>query len=103
MKTYFTYILTNTSRKTLYTGFSSTIVRRAWQHKNKVFSRFTSRYRVNRLAYFEKFSRVDDAIAREKEIKGWLRKKKIALIETVNPKWDDLSRHWQDIFKPDKT
>jgi putative endonuclease len=77
---------------------TSTIVGRSWQHKNKVFSGFASR-----LVYFEAFSRIDDAIAREKEIKGWLRRKKIALIESVNPKWDDLSRHWQDVFKPDKT
>lgn len=106
VKTYWTYILdilTNVSCKTLYTGVTSTIVGRSWQHKNKVFSGFASRYRVNRLVYFEAFSRIDDAIAREKEIKGWIRAKKIALIQSINPKWDDLSRHWQDVFKPDKT
>ena len=103
MKTYCAYILTNVSRKTLYTGVTSTVVGRAWQHKNKVFSGFTSRYRVNRLVYFEKFSRIDDAIEREKEIKGWRRSKKVALIISTNPKWDDLSRKWQDVFKPDKT
>ena len=103
MKTYWTYILTNTSRKTLYTGITSTIVARAWQHKEKVFPGFTSRYRVDRLVYFEAFSQVDDAIAREKEIKGWLRRKKIALIESANPKWDDLSREWPNIFRPPKT
>ena len=103
MKTYWTYILTNTSRKTLYTGITSTIVKRSWEHKNRVFSGFTSRYRVDRLVYFEAFSQVDDAIAREKEIKGWVRRKKIALIESTNPKWDDLSRDWQDINKLPKT
>jgi putative endonuclease len=103
VKTYWTYILTNTSRTTLYTGITSTIARRSWEHKNKAFSGFTRRYRVDRLVYFEAFSQVDDAIAREKEIKGWIRKKKIALIESINPKWDDLSREWQDINKPPKT
>ena len=75
-------------------------MKRSWEHKNRVFSGFTSRYRVDRLVYFEAFSQVDDAIAREKEIKGWVRRKKIALIESTNPKWDDLSREWQDINKP---
>jgi putative endonuclease len=103
VKTYCTYILTNVSRKTLYTGVTSTIVKRSWQHKNGVFPGFTSRYRVNRLVYFEGFSRIDDAIAREKEIKGWIRAKKVALIKSVNPKWDDLSREWQNIFKPPQT
>ena len=103
MKSCWVYILTNVSRKTLYTGVTSNIVQRPWQHKTGVFSGFTSRYKVNRLVYFEKWLRIDDAIAREKQIKGWIRAKKVALIHSMNPKWDDLSRGWQDIFKPPKT
>ena len=103
MKSGWVYILTNVPRKTLYTGVTSNIVQRPWQHKTGVFSGFTSRYKVNRLVYFEKWLRIDDAIAREKQIKGWIRAKKVALIHSMNPKWDDLSREWQDIFKPRKT
>jgi putative endonuclease len=102
MKSYWVYILTNVSRKTLCTGVTSNIVKRPWQHKTGVFPGFTSRYRVNRLVYFEKWLRIDDAIAREKQIKGWIRAKKVTLIQSMNPKWDDLSRGCQDIHKPKK-
>ena len=68
--------------------------RRVYQHKNKLIEGFTTKYNVNRLVYYETFGDVRDAIAREKQIKGWLRKKKIALIESTNPKWQDLSEEW---------
>ena len=102
MTTYFVYILTNASRTTLYVGYTSELLKRIWQHKNGVFDGFTSKYKVNRLVYLERHMRVWNAIAREKEIKGWRRAKKVALIESVNPKWDDLSRHWGDRYKPTK-
>jgi hypothetical protein len=62
---------------------------------------FTSRYNLTQLVYYEQFVYPDAAISREKEIKGWRRSKKIALIESMNPMWDDLAREWQDIYKPD--
>ena len=90
MKTYYAYILTNYS-KTLYTGVTNDLQRRIYQHKNKTIPGFTSKYKINRLVYYETFNDIRQAIAREKHIKGWLREKKIALIESVNPMWKDLS------------
>lgn len=80
--------------KTLYTGVTSKLEVRTWQHKNHVYEGFTSRYRLDRLVYYEKFSRIGDAIAREKQIKGWTRMKKMALIVSMNPTWRDLSEDW---------
>ncbi len=93
MKQYYVYIMSSNSG-TLYTGITSDLGRRVYQHKHKLFPGFTEKYNVNRLVYFETFSQVQDAIEREKSIKGWLRKKKIALIEATNPTWADLSEGW---------
>ena len=82
--------MTNNSR-TLYIGFTNNIVRRVSEHKNKLLPGFTSKYNIHKLVYFEVFSDVNEAIEREKQLKGWLRKKKIALINLVNPEWNDLS------------
>jgi len=90
MKEYYVYILTNRSR-TLYVGMTNDIVRRVQEHKEGRGSKFTSKYRINRLVYYESTNDVLSAIAREKQIKGWLRAKKIALIESLNPDWRDLS------------
>ena len=90
MKEYYVYILTNRSG-TLYVGMTNDIVRRMIEHKEGRGSKFASKYRINRLVYYESTNDVLSAIAREKQIKGWLRSKKIALIESVNPKWRDLS------------
>ena len=87
---YYVYILTNHSR-TLYTGVTNDLDRRVAGHKLKERPGFTSKYNINRLVWYEEFSDVTEAIAREKQIKGWLRIKKIALIEEMNPHWDDLS------------
>ena len=87
---YYVYILSNRSR-TLYTGVTSILLGRVAQHKEGTGSAFTAKYRINRLVYFEEFASVNEAIAREKEIKELLRAKKIALIESVNPSWDDLA------------
>jgi putative endonuclease len=65
-----------------------------YEHKNKLISGFASKYNLKKLVYFEDTIDVNAAIAREKQIKGWLRKKKVALIELENPKWNDLSKHW---------
>ncbi len=94
MKHYAVYILSNKSR-TLYTGMTNNLMRRVYEHKQKLVPGFTSKYRVNRLVYYEQTGNVRAAIAREKQIKGWLRAKKIALIESINPKWEDLSEGWQ--------
>ncbi len=93
MKHYFVYILTNRSR-TLYTGVTNHLERRVWQHKQGAVPGFTSKYRIDRLVYFESFRDIRVAIRREKQIKGWRREKKIALITSKNPGWKDLSEGW---------
>ena len=92
-KTYHVYILSSPTR-TLYTGITGDIERRVWEHKQRRIEGFTKKYKISRLVYFEIFGDVRAAIAREKTIKGWLRAKKIALIQTTNPKWKDLSEGW---------
>jgi len=84
--------MTNSSRVVLYTGVTNNLERRVWEHRNKVVEGFTKRYHVDRLVYYEQFPDPRDAIAREKEIKGWRRSKKDALVAQMNPKWDDLSQ-----------
>jgi putative endonuclease len=79
---------------TLYVGVTSNLAARVYQHKHGLTPGFTSKYRVTRLVYFEDTGEAADAIAREKQIKGWLRKRKIALVESVNPNWRDLSMDW---------
>jgi putative endonuclease len=90
---YFVYIMSNRS-KTLYVGITSKFTQRVFQHKTGVFKGFTSRYRMDRLVYWERFKRVHDAIAREKQLKGWTRIKKIQLIVSMNPTWNDLAEDW---------
>ena len=90
MRTYFTYIVTNKKRGIPYTGMTNNLKVRVWQHKKNLVKGFTSRYNLDKLVWFEEFQWVQDAIVREKEIKGWSRKKKIALIESINPEWKDL-------------
>ena len=101
-KIYFVYIMSNRS-KTLYTGITDSLIRRVREHKLGMGSAFTSKYKLERLVYFERFEDVHRAIGREKEIKGWLRIKKIALIVSVNPAWRDLSAEWHErhAFQPD--
>ncbi|MFY9527891.1 MAG: GIY-YIG nuclease family protein [Candidatus Acidiferrales bacterium] len=90
MKTYWIYILSNES-KVLYTGVTNDLVRRVAQHKAKQIPGFTQRYNLTRLVYFEQSPQVVAAIRREKEIEGWLRAKKVALVESFNPAWRDLA------------
>ena len=75
----------------IYTGMTNSLSRRIREHKQKVNDGFTKRYNIHRLVYYEEFQDVRKAIAREKEIKGWRREKKVALIEGLNPKWRDLA------------
>ncbi len=90
MKTYFVYIITNRKDGVLYTGMTNNLVNRIDQHKRKAFKGFSSTYNTDQLMWFEEYEWVWDAIAREKEIKGWKRDKKIQLIESLNPNWEDL-------------
>jgi len=93
VKQYYVYIMTNKS-KTLYTGVTHNLERRVYEHKNKLVEGFTKRYNITKLVYYEETNNVHSAIEREKQIKGCLRKRKIALIESMNPKWTDLSDEW---------
>ncbi len=79
---------------TLYTGVTNNLPRRVFEHKNQQLDGFTKKYNLKYLVYYEATSEVHTAIAREKQIKGWLRAKKVALIESVNPKWQDLAEDW---------
>jgi len=90
---YFVYILSSQSRN-LYTGVTNDVFRRVFQHRDGRGSIFTQKYRIRRLVYFERHDDVRRAISREKEIKAWRRQKKIALIESLNPAWEDLAAKW---------
>ena len=91
MKTFYVYMMTNKSRVVLYTGITNSLEVRVWQHRNRTIDGFTKKYHIDRLVYYETYDDPRDAISREKEIKGWRRSKKNGLVETINPKWTDLS------------
>jgi len=93
MKKYCIYIMTNQS-KTLYVGVTGNLERRIFEHKNGLIDGFTKQYKMHILIYFEEFSDPRSAILREKEIKGWVRKKKLDLINSMNPEWNDLANDW---------
>ena len=90
---YFAYIVCSRSG-TLYIGMTNNIYRRALEHKSGSIEGFASKYHCDRLVYYESFDDVHKAIAREKQLKGWRRERKIALIESKNPRWEDLSEKW---------
>ena len=96
MRSYYVYIMANKKNGTIYTGVTNNLVRRVSEHKQKLTPGFTSRYGLNRLVYFEETDDIRFAIFREKQIKGWLRRKKIALIESINPSWSDISESWYE-------
>jgi putative endonuclease len=91
---YFVYIMANESR-TIYCGVTNDLPRRVTQHKSGDVPGFTARYGLKKLVYFESCPDIRDAIAREKQIKGWTRAKRLALIATMNPEWDDLTGLWR--------
>ena len=92
------YIMTNNPRSAiLYTGITGDLRRRVWQHKIKATAGFTRRYNLTQLIYYECFIDPEAAIRREKEIKSWGRSKKMRLIESMNPQWQDLASEWQHV------
>ena len=101
MKTYYVYMTSNRKDGVIYTGMTNDIELRIRQHKKKVNKGFTSKYNADKLVWFETHDYVWDAIAREKEIKGWRREKKIELIESKNPDWEELYLKSSSRFQPD--
>jgi len=94
MKQYSVYIMTNKSG-TLYIGVTNDLTRRMSEHKQGIGGQFTTRYRITRLVYFEETRDIHAALAREKQLKGWTRAKKLELIASENPQWVDLSTDWE--------
>jgi len=90
MNQYWLYIMTNKNNTTLYTGVTNNLQRRVWEHKNGTGSKFTSKYKITKLVFYESFTRIYDAIAAEKQVKAGSRAKKTSLIENINPEWHDL-------------
>jgi len=90
-KTYYIYLMTNWNHRVMYVGVTNDLVRRVYEHKNKLMEGFTSRYNINKLVYFENTEDIHTALAREKEIKRWRREKKDALVQALNSDWRDLS------------
>jgi putative endonuclease len=93
MRVYYVYIMASRSR-VLYIGVTNDLARRVHEHRRSLIPGFTSKYRITRLVYFEEFMDVRDAITREKQIKGWVRVRKIRLIEEHNPTWEDRADLW---------
>ena len=93
-RVYYVYILASKSR-VLYIGITRHLAVRIAQHKEGTYGAFTNKYKVHRLVCFERFHSPSAAIAREKQLKGWIRAKKVALIERDNPTWDDLAAEWE--------
>jgi len=96
MKQFYVYIMANRAR-TLYTGMTNGLPSRVWEHKHMQTDGFTRRYLIDRLVYYELAPDAESAIQREKQIKGWVRRKKVALIESINPDWRDLSQDFLDV------
>jgi len=92
-KSYYVYILSSNTG-TLYTGVTNNLLRRMDEHKRGNLEGFTKKYKVNRLIYFEETGNIYEALEREKQIKGWTRKKKLDLVRTLNPKFEDLAKDW---------
>ena len=93
-KVAYVYMMSSSSRRALYTGITSRFRHRVFEHKKDLVEGFSSKYKCHRWVYFERFERIVDAIAREKEIKGWRQEKKNKLIESINPSWNDLAADW---------
>jgi putative endonuclease len=93
-KSYYVYILASRKNGTLYIGVTNDLKRRMYEHKNKLIKGFSARYNITKLVFFEETDDITAAIAREKVLKGWIRNKKLSLIEENNSKWMDLSAGW---------
>lgn len=93
-KTYYVYIISNYTNRVLYTGVTNNLLRRLYEHKNKLIPGFTAKYNCNKLVWFEETSSIEAAITTEKQIKAGSRKNKIILIEAKNQQWKDLSDDW---------
>lgn len=93
IRDFYVYVMSNRTH-VLYIGVTNDLQRRVLEHQTRAVPGFTSRYHLNRLVYFEHYDDAVTAIAREKQLKGWRRNRKIALVESLNPKWSDLSREW---------
>jgi putative endonuclease len=93
------YIMSSKSRR-IYVGITNSLFSRVMQHKEGKIEGFTKRYKINRLVYFEPFQYVNNCIAREKQVKGWARDKKVVLIERFNPTWEDLAADWGKPLDP---
>jgi putative endonuclease len=89
-KQYYIYIMTNSTNTVTYTGVTNDLQRRIYEHNNKLVEGFTTKYKINKLVYYEVCHNVESAILREKQIKSWSRKNKVALINTMNKDWHDL-------------
>ena len=101
MRTYYVYIMANRAR-VLYVGVTNDLARRVEEHKRGLVRGFTSQFHVTRLVHFEEFVDIRDAIAREKELKGWRRSRKMELIEQQNLEWQDLAERWFRIQSPSR-
>ena len=89
-RSYFVYIMTNERHTVLYTGVTNNLMRRVWEHKEKLYKGFTAKYNITKLVYAEEYPEITEAIAREKQIKGGSRQDKIDLVNSQNPNWQDL-------------
>jgi len=96
-KSYYVYMMTNQHNTVIYTGVTNDLARRVYQHKTKSIKGFTNKYNCNKLVHYAETDDIGAAIAEEKRIKGGSRKKKIELIESINPDWIDLAKEWFDI------
>ena len=88
---YYVYILANKTNSVMYIGMTSDLTRRLYEHKNGLVEGFSKKYKTHKLVYVEEYDNVNDCISREKQLKGWIRAKKNALVESINPCWNDLS------------
>ena len=93
-RTYYVYILTNKSNKVLYIGVTNDIIRRMYEHKQKLVKGFTKKYNLNKLLYYETTNSIETAIKREKQLKNWHREWKISLIKSKNPDYKDISKNF---------
>lgn len=103
MREYWVYMLTNGTHRVLYTGVTNNLARRLHEHQQGEVAGFTQRYRTTKLVYAEASADVLAAIAREKQIKGWLRKKKNELVASINPQWQDLGIAWNLVCHPERS